>query len=1217
MLRPLRSALLLGAWLVTCVTASAQPTARLILDHWRVEDGLPQNTVTGITQDGSGYLWVATRKGLARFDGAHFKPIHSAGDLDLRNVRLTSVLPEPDGSVWVGTYGEGVVRVLGGVATRYGEAEGVPHDVVWDVTRDREGRVWLASSGGARYFDGQRWQAPALPPDVASDGVNVVYQDRDRRIWLATWTHGLVRLDGTSVRRFSVADGMPASSASSMAEAPDGTIWAATPMGLASIKDDIVTAFGRAQGLPVDRMLQVIVDRRGVVWAATHGGGLLRHDVTGFRAFGRQDGLSSEYLISLHEDRDGALWIGTLSGGLNRLAPTARELLDARSGLPPYPITTIYQTRTGTFWVGTYGGGLARIHNGIVRAYTTADGLPSNAITSVAGGDGDSVWVATNGAGAFRWLDGRVVERVSPAIVGSSLRTIEVDHAVGGALWFGGDGLIRYEDGRWQRFGEAEGLRSREVRVIYTVDERVWVGTYGGGLQSIERDGRIVTWGDAEGLTNRFVTSLHMDAGGTLWIGTYGGGLFRLRDGRIDGVSTSDGLADDVVFDILEDGVGRLWLTGTQGLAVVRMADVDGRIAGRQSPLSVSTFGRADGVPGTDGTDGNQPLSWRALDGRLWFGTVGGVVIFDPLEAGDTPPPPRVFVDGVRADKKWTPHAPGGGPIRARNLDIEFSAPLLHGGRAVQYEYRLVGLDDRWVEAGTGRTASFTNLAPGDYRFEVRARARRGAEAGTVRSLSIVAPARIHETLWFRGAALALGVLAVLGLGRVRMTRLQARQQELEALVADRTAALRHEMQERERAQQERRLLDERVQQAQRLESLGLLAGGVAHDFNNLLVGVLGEASLALADMPDGTPPRRHVERIERAALRASELTAQMLAYSGGGRFVVVPLDLGTLVRDVLDVLDPAIPRDIAVTLDVPGDLPPVGGDPSQMQQVLRNLLTNAVDAIGDRPGRITIAAGTRVVRADDSVAIVQPDQPAMAPGPHVWLSVHDDGIGMDSDTQARIFEPFFSTKTPGRGLGLAAVQGIVRSHGGRIAVSSRPRRGTAVTLLLPAFEPVLRDRPAPPPEAPASPPIAPPSAPPVPTQEREVLVVDDERLVRDVASAALRRAGHKVSEVPTGEDAVAAFEARPDDFAIIVLDLTLPGIQGRAVMTAVRTIRPGVPIVLTSGYTVEEAGDMTMAPRTSFLQKPWRPEQLVARVEALLPQAGHGDPRATIDRLT
>ena len=1216
MLKTLRHCLVATCLIAaTAATAPGQPTSRLIVEQWSVEDGLPQNTVTSVAQDDTGYLWIATRKGLARFDGAQFSAISRVGDIDLGNLRLTAVLPDADGVLWVGTYGLGVLRLANGSATRYGAAEGVPHDVIWDLARDREGRVWLASSRGARFFDGTRWQAPTLPPDLAGDGVNAVYHARDGRMWLATSRHGVVCIEDGHTRVFSTADGMPATSATSLAETPDGAIWVATPRGAARIRGATVTRFGRAEGLPVDRVLQVLVDRRGVVWMATHGGGLVRHDGRKFEALGRADGLSTDYLISMAEDRGGALWVGTLSGGLNRLAPAARALIDVRSGLPPFPATTVYQSSTGTFWIGTYGGGLVSIDRGTLRTYTTADGLPSNAITTVAGGPRGAVWVGTSADGAVLFEPGRVLQRVGPEITGRSLRMIEVDHGSGDGttVWFGGNGLVRWAHGQARRYDTGDGLRSTEVRVVYATPARVWVATYGGGLQSIERDGRIRSWGTAEGLTNPFLTSLHQDCNGTLWIGTYGGGLFRLRDGRFRQVTTRDGLPEDVVFDVIEDGAGRLWLTGSDGLAVIGMDEVQARMDGTGDLLAPIRYGHSEGVPGSDGTDGNQPLSWLAGDGRLWFATVGGVVIFDPADVGNAPAAPLPHIDAVRVDRRPLALGALATPLPGRNVEFAWSAPQLQGGRNVRYEYRLVGLQDAWTDAGAGRTASFTNLAPGEYAFEVRALAGRGSPPGATRSVPFTVPARFYEQVWFVALGVGALVLLVSGGVRLRVAHLRERERILEALVAERTAALQVEMAERERSERERRALDERIRQAQRLESLGDLAGAVARDFNNLLVGVLGEASLALGELPSDATARPHVEQIERAALRASRLSTQMLAYSGRGRFVNEPVTIHELTQEATARLRDGLPSHLTITTDLPPGLPLISGDRAQLQQVVLILLTNAVEAIGTGTGSIRIAAGTR--RVDERDLTPEAGAPlALSPGDYVWLEVRDDGVGMDSETQARIFEPFFTTKSAGHGLSLPAVHGIVRSHGGRILLASQPGLGTTFTVLLPAArtgqQRVPPATPAPPASQPPSP--APPGAGPrLPAPGGTVLVIDDERLVRDVARVALRRAGFDVTEVSSGEEALAVFDATPDHFVLAVLDLTLPGIQGRAVMQAMRGRRGDLPVVLTSGYSAEEATDLTDMPRTVFLQKPWRPQQLVRAVQGLLVGAPATAPNA------
>ena len=333
--------------------------------------------------------------------------------------------------------------------------------------------------------------------------------------------------------------------------------------------------------------------------------------------------------------------------------------------------------------------------------------------------------------------------------------------------------------------------------------------------------------------------------------------------------------------------------------------------------LSVTQYGRAEGVPGTDGTDGNQPLSWLAKDGRLWFATVDGVVIFDPTEIADTPSAPAVSIDTVQVNKQAVPLSAlartAVGPQHRHRLQRAPVDGWTRGAVRVPPARTRRRLGRCRRRRGPPRSRTCHQAITTSRCGHARAAGRRAGH--DPRAAASTVPARFYETRWFLAAshrgARPLGRRAWSGGGSAACT---AHQQELQRLVDERTAALRHEMLERERAERERRLLDERIQQAQRLESLGVLAGGVAHDFNNLLVGVLGEASLALADLPAGSAGRQHVERIERAALRASELTSQMLAYSGRGRFIVLPVQLEHLVEEVRELLGSIIPR--AITVD-------------------------------------------------------------------------------------------------------------------------------------------------------------------------------------------------------------------------------------------------------------------------------------------------------------
>ena len=386
------------------------------------------------------------------------------------------------------------------------------------------------------------------------------------------------------------------------------------------------------------------------------------------------------------------------------------------------------------------------------------------------------------------------------------------------------------------------------------------------------------------------------------------------------------------------------------------------------------------------------------------------------------------------------------------------------------------------------------------------------------------------------------------------------------------------------RAEEARRRLEEKMHEVQKLESLGLLAGGIAHDFNNLLMGVLGNADLALLKLAPESPARTHVEAIEKAARRAADLTNQMLAYSGRGRFVVERLDLNRLVEEMSHLLGTVISKKAALKFDLSPGLPPVEGDPTQLRQVVMNLITNASDAIGDRVGVITVATG--VMRADRDYlqgTFLDEDLPE---GEYVFLEVSDTGCGMDPATRARIFDPFFTTKFTGRGLGLAAVLGIVRAHHGAIKVYSEPGRGSTFKILLPRCDDVQDLHRADPPPGANSDPFA---------GSATVLLVDDDEAVRTVAAMMLEEQGLEVIMAADGAEGVERFRSHAEEIRVVILDLTMPGLSGEEAFREIRRIRPDVPVILTSGYNENDVTTRFAGKGVAgFIQKPFRTAELM-----------------------
>ncbi|MCC6671768.1 MAG: MASE1 domain-containing protein [Planctomycetes bacterium] len=402
--------------------------------------------------------------------------------------------------------------------------------------------------------------------------------------------------------------------------------------------------------------------------------------------------------------------------------------------------------------------------------------------------------------------------------------------------------------------------------------------------------------------------------------------------------------------------------------------------------------------------------------------------------------------------------------------------------------------------------------------------------------------------------------------------------------------AFLRDVSDRREAEARQQVLDRRLQEVQKIESLGVLAGGVAHDFNNLLTGILGSATLARADLAPDHPARTSVDQIVSAAHRAADLCRQMLAYSGKGRFQVQRLDLSALIEASRDLLVLTAGHRPAVRVELTRNLPAVEADPTQIRQVVMNLLHNSADALGERPGTIHLRTGAETLRAEDLHELVLGAE--RPPGPYVWFEVEDDGPGIQEDVLPRIFEPFFTTKFTGRGLGLAAALGIVRGHRGAIRVRSNEGRGATIRIYLPAV----------------ATPAEPVPEPPRPADgngwrgEGTILIVDDEDAVRVVLARMARALGLQTLEARGGEEALTCYAARPRAIRAVLLDLTMPGLPGEETLRRLKELDPAAKVVLMSGYSQQEALERcTGLGPAGFLQKPFTLEDVRERLRAAL----------------
>jgi ligand-binding sensor domain-containing protein/signal transduction histidine kinase len=998
------------------------------LDAWTTTSGLPQNTITAIAQTRDGYLWIGSFGGLARFDGARFVVFDKSTTPGLRNSGVHALLADRDGGLWVGTNGGGLTWLKDGTARTYVMADGLGADVVRSLFQDSKGRVWAGTNGGLSLLEGERFRTWNAANGFTSNVVRAIREDAQGALWIGTNGEGLFRMQDGQFTRFTRKDGLPSDLVFSLAFDKDGALWVGTNGGgLARYADGKFRLHGREEGLDGDIIWSLLPDDSGSLWVGTYGAGLFRREGERFRGLTTRTGLSSDFVRALWQDHEGSLWIGTNTGGLARLRDGKFTTYTTREGLPNDIAKTVLADADGSVWVGTSGGGLARLKDGAFQTWSRREGLPHDFVQALLRDRAGGLWVGTNGGGVARFADGRFRTYTSrDGLVDDHVSALVQDGE--GAVWIGTNagGLSRFKDGAFTPFTRKDGLGANLVMAML-VDRQgaLWVGTDGGGVTRI-RDGKPHTFTVADGLAADSILCLYEDAVGEVWVGTSGGGLSHLQGERFTTVSSREGLHDDVVFAILEDGKGGFWLSGNRGLSrVERSALLAGATGTRIVP---QVFGVADGMKSNECSGVSQPAATRLPDGRLVFPTTRGIVIVDPGHLPRNERAPEVQVEELLAggasysgERRELP--PGAGNWELRFTALSFLAP-----QRVQFKYRLKGFDDDWVDAGTRRSAFYTQVPPGTYDFEVLAANNDGVWSEAPARTVITLRPRFHQTrLFYVIVAASLLLAGALGYA-VHVRGLHARRRELERLVQERTRALTEQTEIAEKAT------------ALKTELLQI----AAHDLKNPLQVVLGHAEMAEVSGREGRPTGEFIGHIHQAAERMLAILTRLLDASAmdAGKLVLRPqhIDLADVARHVVETNEATARRKSqALDLVVDGELP-VFADADRLVEVVENLVGNAIK-YSPLSSKIVVTAQRR--------------------NEHAVVEVKDAGPGLTEDDKRRMFGRFqrlSATPTggePATGLGLSIAKQLAELMGGDLSADSAgPGQGSRFTFTMPVAAP-------------------------------------------------------------------------------------------------------------------------------------------------------------------
>jgi ligand-binding sensor domain-containing protein/signal transduction histidine kinase len=715
---------------------------------WRIEDGLPQNRIRALCQTPDGYLWIGTDEGLARFDGIRFNIFDQSNTAALHDNGILTLKVGADGSLWIGTRGGGLARYKDGLFRGFGVSDGLTNGFVRTIYEDRLRILWVGTDRGFFRREGERFVRLDNTPEVPLASVVSIGEDDTGRIW-ATSNAGLLSAGDKLLR---VPSDCGAGPTNILQQSSRGFLWVIGTMGAARLKNGCMAV---EPPLPAIRMTSLIEDHDGTLWIGTMGKGLMRAGSDGVTSLTALSGLPDNAVNVVFEDRELNLWIGC-QDGLVRLTKRSGRNIGAQDGLEDDNVSTVYADPHDNLWFTTLTGQVYRVANGVVQRYRLPAPAADLRVTTVFQERKGVMWFGTSGSGlVLEEGNAATVFTKANGLRSNTVRQILEDRS--GILWIGLDsGLSRWDGHSFQNYYLPEGLSYPSVRsMIVEAQGDLLVGT-DAGLNRVHEN-RIVADPEFAALAKDRIWSIYQDSSGTLWLGTRGNGLIRYRRGKMVRFTKDKGLLTDTIQQILEDGHGKLWMSTSSGVISADRKELNAAAESGTLPIHVIPYGTADGMATSQMNGGWQPAGARTSDGELWFPTVKGAVRINPAQIPPHHTAP-ILIERVMVDDRAVSLAgnvvipPGHG-----RLAIDYTLCDLVNPQRVGFRYKLEEFDENWTPALQGRSAYYTNLPPGHYRFHVIASDAASASVSEAFVALTLQPS-FYQTTWFYALlALAAG----------------------------------------------------------------------------------------------------------------------------------------------------------------------------------------------------------------------------------------------------------------------------------------------------------------------------------------------------------------------------------------------------------------------------------------------------------------------------
>ena len=954
-------------------------------DVWTTDNGLPQNSVTSIQQTRDGFLWFTTYDGLVRYDGVRFTIFNAANSKNLKTNRLSMLLEDRDGRLWILSEDGGLIGCKGGEFSNYGTADGLPAERVLRIRDSGDGSLRAETTEGPAKWDGQKFVRLDAPSSSRYRGFGFPVQSG--AVWYTDASELHRVKDGQETRSVTLLPGLSDRDVKSVFENPRGELSVAITLGvLMQFKNGTSVTYTPRDGLPNDRINCILEDRRGNLWLGLRESGLVRFVDNRFTVYTASDGLASGEILTIYEDREGVIWVGT-SAGLNRLRDNIVTTYSTGDGLSANNTYPIWQDPDGVVWIGCWTG-LTKYKDGAFTRCEQQYGLVNERITALTTARDGALWIGTFGAGVSRFKDGKPTTtlRVQDGLPDDVVRAIHQDRD--GAMWFGtNSGLARYKDRAFSVYTTNHGLPSNMVCAIYEDSAgALWIGTQLGLCRYA--DGSFTTYSGEDSLSGHMVRALYEDGDHVLWIGTYDAGLVRLKDGRFTAYTIREGLFNNGVFQILEDDGGNFWISCNLGIYRVSKQELTEYAEGRVRSITSIPYGKRDGMLSSECNGGGQPAGIRTADGRLWFPTQGGVAVVDPHVLQVSTQAPPLVIDDVLVNNQ---HAEFREPVKivpaVENFEIHYTGLSFIMSERIRFKYKLEGLDTDWVDAGTRRVAYYSHVPPGSYTFRVIAANRDGVwnmEGATV-SIRVFPP--FWKTWWFL-TLISAGLAGVVILAyRLRIDRLERARQAQEAFSQELIQS-----QEGERKRIAAELHDSLGQHLLIIKNSALM-GLHALDEQDRGKDQLGDIS---------TTASRAIEEVREISYNLRPYQLDDLGLTKAIESIVAKVACSAEVEfsASLDPIDGLFAPDAEINI----------------YRIVQEGLNNIV-----KHSRAS-HAGIAIRRGEHSIS----------------MTIHDDGCGFSE-----------RNSPPDRrgGLGLKGISERARMLGARIVIQSAPGQGTTITL--------------------------------------------------------------------------------------------------------------------------------------------------------------------------